>query len=303
MLTVLVSLLSRLVRGSVWISVLVPVALLAGLGSILWQAPSPPPVPPRIELVDAVEQACVQVPAALPEPKIAGQRTLVLPLVNDHDRLVTDTLRRTLSEQGWYIAAEPGRVDHMKDEFWTKLGKSPQPVTDSTTASAKARAADAGYVVIGEVLETRIPKSPAAGGTGFARFRLQLVDAATARPVYKGTFRSRPPDDVTTLSVGASPASGGLLGSRHYIVAVILFAVLWPLALAPVMKRVLKAENNALSALSLLLIAGVPIALGVPWAFGEGAGAFVTTGFVVGALLSALWCVFVMSEIGKATTY
>lgn len=279
----------------------VPLALLAaGLGAF-WMRASPTNSTHRPELLQAVNVACERVPNSLPVPSVAEQPTLVLPFENDNGQLVTSSLRHTLTTQGHYVSVEPHFIDRWIDKTLHWLELRPRTVRDADTACRWARGAKANYVVLGKVHETRVPRPGLLSAAGYAKFEMTMYDASNGQLVSSETFDSGPAELDQLVAI--EPLQPGVFQSGGYMLGVLIFSLLWPLALIPLIRRVLKMENNWLNAVLLLVIAGMPIALSFPWAFGLTASAWKIVAFVPCSLLAALWCLFVMSEVAKRTTY
>ena len=208
------------------------------------------PIPASVR--QAIQEACDRASAALPEPPVGLQPTLILPFVNDREFLVTQTLAATLSPKGQYRAIEPGLLGRL----FEKAGMQRLPITEPEQAIKLARSEKAEVVLIGAVEE------------------LRTQNKHSAHPEFSAS-------------------------NSYYVAGVLCFALFCQLLLAPVMKRVLHAENNALTVIALVLILTVPIVLGWPWAFGADTDMWKVIIFVLGATLIALWCTFVMSQVAE----
>jgi len=71
----------------------------------------------------------------------------------------------------------------------------------------------------------------------------------------------------------------------------------------PVMRKIIRAENNALTAAMLLFGIAVPLVIGWIGIFGPDWGFWSVVLFLLSAAAIALWTVFVMNRVAAAESY
>jgi hypothetical protein len=199
-----------------------------------------------------VRQVAEKVLPALP-PLDTEKRTLILPFEHDATLRVTSTLRDALYSETSQCISVPDNVPQQLVNKWNYLwSQTPTPVDIDDTAQAQTRGHRAGadYAIAGRV------DSATADDVSF---ELSLIDVQSGQEVSRQTFTSE------TWEALALPAElRGVWSSSHYILGVLVFAVLWPLMLVAVIRSVLKVENNGLTLFALIIIVAVPIALAYP---------------------------------------
>jgi hypothetical protein len=276
-------LFSFLFRLWFWLLALV----LLGVGVWTWQSSgrieSPRPVPTSLR--QAVDAACSRVPSALPRPERALRPTLVLPLADDRELLVTDTIRQVLNADGGYRPVDPGRVQRLLDEFFELAGAPRQPVTDAGSALRIARSAGAEVALFGRVDRLQLHDQHAE-----VTFRLEAIDVESEQPLLAETFSSVPP---TTNQITRPVTWPWWLGA----LAVVL---LWPPLTVPVMAWVLRMESNLATLLTIVAVTAVPAVIAWPLIFGGDIGAWRIVLFTVGLLLTAFWTALVMSWVAAS---
>lgn len=246
------------------------------------ERPARPPLPQPMAL--AVRQVCDDVAASLPVPRRALRPTLVLPLVDDRELLVTETLRERLQSQGRYRPVELAAARRATEAFFSAIGRPVGPVTDRETAQELAQAASAEVVIFGrlEQLEVRDERT-------LVSLHVSAFAREDAEPLLDRTF--------APTAAPTAPGPGG--GITWMLAGVVLFALLWPPLTAPAMRSVLRWESNGATAVTILAITAVPAVLAWPVVFGTSPDTWRIVGFVLGALACSLWCMTVMSWVAK----
>jgi hypothetical protein len=283
------------------------ILLLGGLGGGCWMfGPEVRPVYMHPTTSKAIETACNNMLAALPSQPVAFGPTLVLtfandPVDNNQRELVTEALRQAL-EKGGYRLVEKSRTDRLREWAANQINISalkPGPVRDAETALKYAAWAEAKFVVFGEVVRLQQPIAESKDQQALVEFRAQMFLVESGMSVLDGTFNSKadvePEPPLNRLATAPT--------QPWYGAGLAFFAMVWPLALTSLMRRVVRTENNQLTLFALLVIIAVPVALGWPWAFGANASVWRSIFFLIGAALVALWCTFVMSRVAEMNKY
>lgn len=288
----------------------IPVFLLAAFFLWWWLRPKEKAAPVYPEpLVRAVERACQSAVDALPRgEKPHGQRTLVLPFKADNDLLVTNTLVTTIDNdpRASYKTIEESRRDWLLENFKWLIGEIyPKGDFSEETAITRGRRADAQYVIAGEVRKSSGPDEK-KGRPAFVEFaiRMYYVEKDTNVLVLDEQFTSeeaKTADEPSESSNVDEPQN--TFGGAPFILGVLVFTLVWPVALSPIIKRVLWTENNGFILIALIVIAGVPIALAAPWAFVAGYSTWRLLVYIVGSFVVVLWCIVVMSQVAEAVKY
>ncbi|MCL4205628.1 MAG: hypothetical protein KJ000_24365 [Pirellulaceae bacterium] len=276
-------LLSLLLHLRIWM-----LGLLAlGVGAWSWRyagrIETPRPVPAT--LTQATEAACRRVPSALPRPDRVLRPTLVLPLADDRESLVTGTLRQVLNADGRYRPVDPGLVQRLLDEFFELAGAPRQPVADAESALRIARNAGAEVALFGRVERLELHDQRAE-----VTFRLEAVEVESERSLLADTFSSTPP---AAHRGSSSPSWPWWLG-------ILAVAVVWPPLTVPVMARVLRRESNLATLLTIVAITAVPAAIAWPVFFGADTSVWRVILFTLGLLLTAFWSALVMSWVAAS---
>lgn len=287
-LTTMLMLFARPGRLARWIG---PLGLaIAGLVTF-WQLPSTPPVKTSSSKAEAARALAEEVLSELPQPA-TEKRTLILPLAGDSTYRVTHALRSSFySGTGQFVSVDDDPLQRLRNKWLLLWGFPLEPVAIDAVDEAQRRARRAGaeYAITGQVHQ--------ATADALA-FDLAVIDARPGGPVTRHRFSS---GRGNQLDWPATPAA--VWGSLPYILGVAAFAILWPAALVPMIRRVLKVENNGLTLFALVIIAAVPIALIYPWAIVAQRSILATIGFVVSSLLIVLWCLFVTAKTSETVTY
>ena len=240
-------------------------------------------------LTRATQTVCDQVPPCLPRPQRALCPLLVLPLADDRELMVTQTLRDCLAKQSWYRPCEKGPSDRFLEGLFNNIGMPKEPVADPATAVKLAKAAEAEVVVFGRVDRFEVLDDGVA-----VAVHVQAL-GVDGKPLFDKTFTNQEPP-ATALHI-----SFHISGPRLAIFAgLAAFTLLWPLVLVPLMRRVLGAESNVANLLAIVLISAVPPAVGWPVVFTDGSGALWVAVFGLWTVLSVLWCIMVMSRVAAA---
>lgn len=92
------------------------------------------------------------------------------------------------------------------------------------------------------------------------------------------------------------PASDSVFQSPHYLIGWFVFALLWPIALIPVIKAVTKHERNGFNLLMLVALTAVPLALAYPVAFGNAYAWWKGLLWAISLVAVFLWCTWIMSR-------
>lgn len=253
---------------------------------------NPAEVPVPYEVAEAVDAAVNQVPAALPESDVELRPTLVLPLQQDRENeLVTRALRNALSEDGRYRSKDLGRID----QVLKMLKLSDSEVTDPAKAIELAKNAEADVVILGRVENLK------TGDDASVTFHIDMYEAESGAKVFSQTFTSQKkpePAEVPSAVPQTSNSKNGWLYA-----GLVCFSLFWPLLLMPAMRRVIQAENNALTAVMLTATVTVPLAVAWTLIFGGDWGVWSVLAFLAAGALVAVWTVFVMSRVAEAEAY
>lgn len=290
----------RLFQGLVLAPFLIPATLLTLLSGTVWFNSSRPEVVHRPELVDAVRLASVKAANALPVPQIAESPVLVLPFANDPHGLVRDEVEQALVRRGSYAPLPPHRLDGWIDWGTESLGLHSNGITKTESACRRGRWAAAAVVMTGIVHQTRVPSSGvlSPGQSAYAEFTIELRDAHTSRLLHRQTF-DNDIVNIAALTESAEVTSTWLFQSFSYLLLVLLTCLLWPLALLPLIRRVVRLERNELNAVLLVLLLAVPLLLSAPWIFGLSATWLRVLVMLPVTAAGCLWSVFVVSQISS----
>eukprot|EP00913_Durusdinium_trenchii_P023444 g22022.t1 len=238
------------------------------------------------QVAEAVQDLVKQVPPTLPETEVALRPTLVLPLKNDRDELVTKALRQRLSEDGRYRSKE--LKEGLLDQILAKFRDSKKDVTIPANAIELGKDAEAEVVIVGVVEKLKIE-----GPSADLAVHLDMYQVSDGAKIFSKSFTTEkepePAEVPTPVSQSPAMKNGGL------VAGLVCFAIFWPLLLMPAMRRVIRAENNAATAAMLTLTIFVPLAVGWTFIFGGDWGVWSVLMFIVAGVVVAFWTIFVMN--------
>lgn len=257
--------------------------LLFALASVVAQFPEGPD-PDQWNDADrqAVRAVCEEVPDRLP-PLDVQRVAVVVPLQDDDTRIVTYYLREALRDS-MYKPPEPGAASWLTRRFNYAMGQP--PARSASEAAEVARAKDARFAIWGRVLKLNDES---------VQFELNVTDAE-GQPV--GEPITLPGTAADRVTISAIDMTNG-----KYFSGVVVFTLLWPLVLIPLMRRVIRVENNGLTLVVLIAMTAVPAALVYPWAFGSLYS--VVRAVIWFAILAIvfLWCSYVLSRAASMVSY
>ena len=245
----------------------------------------PPVIPPTI--LESVKALSSEVPPALPRPRRALRPTLVLPLVDDRELLVTQGIRQALEQQGWYRPVEKGPLVQFCDGLFSTIGMPRETVASPAIAIKLARATSAEVVLLGKLEQLELIRGHADVG-----FSLRTFEVQSGNVLYEGRFQSPRPGIFHGIITGWGLAVAGVIG----------LALLLPPVTIPVMRRVLRMESNKATAFTILLVTAVPAVLAWPVVFGSSVETWRIIGFAGAVLLAGLWCIAVMTWVAERQT-
>ena len=131
-------------------------------------------------------------------------------------------------------------------------------------------------------------------------FSLEMYQVKDNRRIFGQTFTSEPEPKPEQAEVPTPVSDSSSKNNGWLYVGLACFAIFWPLLLMPVMRKTLREENNALTAVVLTLTVLVPLAIGWTGIFGGDWGVWSVVLFLVGGAAVALWTVFVMNRVAEA---
>lgn len=132
-----------------------------------------------------------------------------------------------------------------------------------------------------------------------ARFAPVVVSTAALGWMFWPSFEdSTSPNDVPTAQVAEDESQDdSVFQSRHYLVGWFVFALIWPILLIPITKRIVAKERNGFNLMALLGATAVPMALAYPVAFGSGFSIWMGLLWVTALIVVFLWCTWIMSRV------
>ena len=172
---------------------------------------------------------------------------------------------------------------------WLGFNKPVTAPADAATAAGKAKA---DVAVFGQVNRMELVDDEV-----HVNIRLTAVGADGAPLVgldgerlFDRTFTNKPAIAVRRSGPLRLWALAGLA----------IFALAWPLALVPVMRRVITADSNVANLLAIVLITAVPASVAAVVLLTGGPTTTSIVEVLVLLVLAGLWCAIVMSRVADA---
>ena len=257
----------------------------------------PRPVPQALDV--AVTELCQEVPGQLPEPERALRPTLLLPLSGDREGFVTDRLRTSLDNQGWYRTIEASLLEKVTDTAreLTGIGSVPSDRSMQWTPAELAKmmqAAKAEAVLRGNVDRLALP----ADGPVEIKLRLELWELSPTEPntaVLKQFVNLQRPE-VVPPNAPAVPKTSFWSSVRSYGI-LFLAALVWPFVMIPRMRKALREDSNEANLKALLIITAIPMGFFLLFLLWQGNGFL---NIVIKGTIAALFLFFYTAFILNA---
>ena len=244
---------------------------------------------PVISVPPEVQEAADKLPEELGTPKIARQAVLVLPLAKDGEGVFVQGLRNSLDDHGEYRSVDEKKLRKILRDLRDDLGIQNKTVTDPDKAIKLGKAAEAELVIIGRVDEWTLDKD--SWQVAFTASAYQVEDG---KPVFVETrFTNAPPEPVGEPARWKSIK----LPDLRLLAGLACFALFWPILLAPLTRKTLDRESNALTALMLVGVIAVPVAASWYSLMDGSAGVLRIVMLLCITVIVAIWSLFVMNQV------
>jgi hypothetical protein len=219
-----------------------------------------------------------EVPRTLPLRKVAWRPTLVLPLKDDPDSMVTDAICDALQRHGGYRPIDRSLRDRVIAQYFELVGTRSEHVADPQIAVRLAKNASADFVLMGQINQLDPLHTDA-----IVTFHLTALEVANGTVLLDAEFDNR-------------RAAGGVhrANLRAWALGLILFAI-WPVMTIPVMRRVLRMDSTTANVLAILIITAVPIFFCFLFLLTGIVAPFHWLALIPVAAATGLWTTFVMA--------
>lgn len=219
------------------------------------------PVAPELEpeKMRAAEEAAAAVARAMPE-EWRRKKMFVAPVASDASGYVTQSLKRAVARLDKAEPVAPPLTEKVISLITALAGKEAGAATPEARAAALKVAKEAGaeLLLLGRVRELSL-----TDGVPRIDLGVEVLDAGTGSKAWELDAAWTPPFLERTV---------GLVSPMKRAVGWILFVMLLPWAVMPVMKRVLERESNAANAVLLVSLAGLAAVLAYVALAGDLAG-------------------------------
>lgn len=244
----------------------------------------------------SIEAVMKQVRGKLPSPEIDRQPVLILPLERDREDRFNTILREAIEADMKYQAVDQSTRDQLLAQFRF----DDKIVTDREDAIKLGKRAEAEVVIFGHVDKWQHGKESTL--VDFTASAYQVADGKVIFEESRFTnIPKKPKNKPKTKRKPVSEETGQSSDLRLWL-GLICFALFWPILLAPLTRKILDRESNALTAITLVAVIAVPVGV---WWFTVLNG----SPGVVGVLLLlcftfavALWTTFVMNQVAGDQT-
>jgi len=235
---------------------------------------------------DAAGEVARSIVLACPQPENTYSQLLVLPVRNDRENAVENMIRKEFQQQansGWYKLVEKDVVTQTLDQLQLlAFGKDGQKELTKDDAIKLGKAAGAELVLMSQV-DRFVPGSGGHEISGTS----QLINVAT------GNALAIPFDNFTHRGM---MKHGVNLGQ---FVVLVIFTLIWPILMAPVLRGVIARENNRDNLITMLIMAAIPLGIIMLWAGTLPTTAFALVGCCIFFALAAGWTGFVMNKLAE----
>ena len=197
---------------------------------------------------DAAGQVAQGIVLQCPKPKKSYSRLLVLPVRDDRENAIENKIREEFQRQadtGWYTMVEKDVVTRTLDKLQLMAhGRDGQRALSNEDAIAIGKAADAELVLLSQV-ESFMPRD----GYHEIRGTSQLIDVKTGL--------------ATVFPFGNSVEPNVHVRSWLPFALLVIFTLIWPIAMIPVLRQVVTRENNRDNLTAMILMAFVPLIVAI----------------------------------------
>ena len=197
---------------------------------------------------DAASQVAQMIVSQCPKPEKSYSRLLVLPVRDDREHTIENKIREEFQRQtdiGWYTLVEKDVVTRTLDKLQLLArGREWQKTLSNKDAIDIGKAADAELVLLSQV-ESFTPRD----GYHEIRGTSQLIDVKTGI--------------ATEFSFDNSVTQTVSLNSLLPFVSLLIFTLIWPIAMIPVLRKVVSRENNLDNLTTMIIMAFVPLVVAV----------------------------------------
>jgi hypothetical protein len=193
------------------------------------------------------ERLCTKVAADL--PKMESIRSVaVLDLGGDDTGFLTSTLKSRIENSEKYDLIE----ESLLQKLLAKFGNDSKPVNTLDDAVTTARKLGADGVVFGAVVEFANPQNAAK-----LNLEIRMAERASGNAVFAHSYSDAISGSPAKISYWRARLADSSKGQR--ILIWILFALLLPLLAAPLIRRLLTEESNAINVAILACITGIDL--------------------------------------------
>ena len=240
---------------------------------------------PSSRLVDdAAGEVARSIVLQCPQPENTYSQLLVLPVRNDRENAVENMIRQEFQKQntGWYTLVEKDVMTRAFDQLHDlAFGKDSQKEITQDDAIRIAKAAGAELVLLSQIDRF----VPGKGGHEISGAS-QLINVATG-----DTLASFPFDNSDRHGMMIS------VGRWRQYGVLVIFTLLWPILMIPVLRQVVARENNRDNLMTILIMAAVPLVVTLLLMGTQSINAYLVIGYCVFFALAAGWVGFVMDKI------
>ena len=197
---------------------------------------------------DAASQVAQAIVLQCPKPEKSYSRLLVLPVRDDREHAIENKIREEFQRQadtGWHTLVEKDVVTRTIDKLQLMAhGRDGQKALSNEDAIAIGKAADAELVLLAQV-ESFTPRD----GYHEIHGTSQLIDVKTGL--------------ATVFPFANSVEQRVPMGSWLPFASLLIFTLIWPIAMIPVLRQVVARENNRDNLAAMIVMAFVPLIVAI----------------------------------------
>ena len=239
-----------------------------------------PSKPPSDSVVIATMHLAEQVVAVCPQPENSLTKLLITPIAGDRDATVEKALYSAFQKsapKGWYEIFERSVVIKTLEKIHSTFGGPEYPIELAKFFGAE-------LILTGQI-DTFVPE----GSSHRIRGTFRLFDT-NGKEVTNIIFDNCQPKPRRF---------GEYSGYGLYFLGVLLFTLLYPIALMPVLKQIVRLESNSGNLTAMVGFGMIPVGIAMLLTESIPTSAFSIIAYLFFFTLSAGWVGFVMNKLAE----